>query len=71
MPRIEMTRTARIALFGLRVYLLAMMLLIAIKFIRDASRTETAPASASESTGEQTTSAPGERDKPVWGETLR
>ena len=34
MPRIQMTRTVKVALFALRVYLVAMIVLIAVKFIR-------------------------------------
>ena len=34
MPRIEMTKTARIALFFLPVYLLGMLALILIRFLR-------------------------------------
>jgi hypothetical protein len=34
MPRIEMTRTVRVALFVLRVYLVAMLVLIVVKFLR-------------------------------------
>ncbi len=35
MPRIEMTRTVRIALLGLRIYLVVLLALILLKFIRD------------------------------------
>jgi hypothetical protein len=34
MPRIEMTRRVRVALLVLRVYLVAMLLLILVKFLR-------------------------------------
>jgi hypothetical protein len=34
MPRIEMTRNVRIALLVLRAYLLGMLVLILIKFLR-------------------------------------
>ena len=34
MPQIQMTPTVRIALYGLRIYLLVLMLLIGVKFIR-------------------------------------
>jgi hypothetical protein len=34
MPRIEMTRSVRIALLVLRVYLIGMLLLILLKFLR-------------------------------------
>lgn len=34
MPRIKMTRTVRIALWALRIYLLVLLTLIAVKFIR-------------------------------------
>jgi hypothetical protein len=34
MPRIEMTRSVRLALLVLRVYLIGMLLLILLKFLR-------------------------------------
>ena len=34
MPRIQMTPTAKVALYGLRVYLILMVILIAVKFIK-------------------------------------
>jgi hypothetical protein len=34
MPRIEMTRRVRIALLVLRVYLVGMLILILVKFLR-------------------------------------
>ena len=34
MPRIEMTRSVRIALLVLRIYLVGMLLLILLKFMR-------------------------------------
>jgi len=34
MPRIQTTRTVRVALLVLRVYLLGMLLLILMKFVR-------------------------------------
>jgi hypothetical protein len=34
MPRVEMTRSVRIALLVLRVYLVAMLVLIVVKFLR-------------------------------------
>jgi hypothetical protein len=34
MPRIEMTRSARIALLVLRIYLIGMLVLILVKFLR-------------------------------------
>ena len=38
MPRIQTTRTVRFALLGLRVYLIVLLLLIALKFVRQFSR---------------------------------
>ncbi len=35
MPRIQTTRTVKVALFGLRIYLILMVLLITLKFLRD------------------------------------
>ena len=34
MPRIQTTRTVRIALYALRVYLIVMLVLILVKFLR-------------------------------------
>lgn len=34
MPRVQMTRTVKVALFILRIYLLAMLALILVKFLR-------------------------------------
>jgi len=34
MPRIEMTRSVRVALLVLRIYLIAMLVLILVKFLR-------------------------------------
>lgn len=34
MPRVQMTRTTRFALYFLRFYLIAMLVLILVKFIR-------------------------------------
>ena len=34
MPRIQMTRTVKVALFFLQLYLLAMLALILLKFLR-------------------------------------
>lgn len=34
MPRIQMTKTVKIALFVLRLYLLGMLTLIVLKFLR-------------------------------------
>jgi hypothetical protein len=39
MPRIKMTPTVRIALWALRIYLLVLLTLIAIKFLRVFSST--------------------------------
>jgi hypothetical protein len=38
MPRIQTTRTVRLALLGLRIYLIVLLLLIGFKFVRDFSR---------------------------------
>ncbi len=51
MPRIEMTRTVRIALFVLRIYLIVLLGLIALKFVRtftNSSPRAEAPAAAEE-----------------------
>ena len=34
MPRIKLTRTARYALLLLRIYLIALLILLAVKFIK-------------------------------------
>jgi hypothetical protein len=34
MPRIHMTKTVKVALFVLRVYLIGMLILILVKFLR-------------------------------------
>ncbi len=34
MPRIKVTRTVRVALWVLRIYLVGMLVLIALKFLR-------------------------------------
>jgi hypothetical protein len=47
MPRIKTTRTVKIALFLLRIYLIAMLLLILVKFVLDARRTTTRPPATS------------------------
>lgn len=35
MPRIQMTRPVKIVLYGLRIYLIVLLFLIAVKFVRD------------------------------------
>jgi hypothetical protein len=45
MPRIKMTPTVSIALWVLRVYLLVLLTLIAIKFVRVFSSTTDRPSS--------------------------
>ena len=45
MPRIKMTPMVRIALWALRVYLLVLLTLIAIKFLRVFSSTTDRPPS--------------------------
>ena len=44
MPRIEMTRTVRVSLYGLLVYLIVMLSLIAVKFVRVAMAPDDHPA---------------------------
>lgn len=48
MPRIQMTRTARIVLFVLPIYLFVLMLLIGVKFIRDFAAAPASPRPAAE-----------------------
>jgi hypothetical protein len=43
MPRIQTTRTVRIALLGLRVYLIVLLLLITLKFVQQFTRQSGAP----------------------------
>jgi hypothetical protein len=45
MPRIQTTRTVRFALLGLRIYLIVLLLLIGLKFVRDFSRPAEEPQS--------------------------
>jgi hypothetical protein len=48
MPRIKTTRTVRIALWALRIYLLVLLLLIGLKFFRTfASSASASPPAAS------------------------
>ena len=51
MPRIQMTPMVRLALYGLRIYLIVLMLLIGLKFVRDFSA---APPAAAVPTVEST-----------------
>ncbi|MFI5250900.1 MAG: hypothetical protein ACHQQQ_00590 [Bacteroidota bacterium] len=53
MPRIQMTRPVKIALFFLRIYLIALLLLILVKFVLLFSK----PAPAKTSTPQQQTSS--------------
>ncbi len=46
MPRIKTTRTVRVALWALRFYLLILLSLIGVKFVRLYSRSNTTPASS-------------------------
>jgi len=61
MPRIQTTRTVRVALWALRIYLLVLLTLIGIKFARVFSSTQksaaAAPASAT-ATNSSTNVAP-------------
>jgi len=43
MPRLQMTRTVKIALFVLRVYLIVMLVLIAVKFVLSVTGRGAAP----------------------------
>jgi hypothetical protein len=45
MPRIQTTRTVRLALMGLRVYLIVLLLLVGLKFVRQFSRPTEDPQS--------------------------
>ena len=46
MPRVQMTPMVKIALYGLRVYLIVLLTLIAIKFFRVFAQTGKEPAAA-------------------------
>ena len=48
MPRIQMTPMVRFALYGLRIYLIVLMLLIGLKFVRDFSAAPPAAAAPTE-----------------------
>jgi hypothetical protein len=56
MPRIQMTPMVRLALYGLRIYLIVLLLLIGLKFVRDFSAAPPAavPAVASPATSAET-----------------
>jgi hypothetical protein len=49
MPRIQMTPMVRLALYGLRIYLIVLMLLIGLKFVRDFATLRAAAVPAVES----------------------
>jgi hypothetical protein len=53
MPRIKMTRTVRVALWALRIYLLVLLALIGLKFVRTYASSSSAEAPAT------STPAPG------------
>ena len=46
MPRIQMTRTVRLTLIGLFVYVVVILTLIGVKFVRDFSAEKNAPPAA-------------------------
>ena len=46
MPRIKTTRTVRVALWALRIYLLILLALIGLKFVRMFGGTDRAPGPA-------------------------
>jgi hypothetical protein len=46
MPRIKMTRTVRVALWALRIYLLILLALIGLKFVRTFASSSSADAPA-------------------------
>jgi hypothetical protein len=52
MPRIQTTRTVRVALWALRIYLLVLLTLIGIKFVRvfSAQKADTAATPAAAAT---------------------
>ena len=53
MPRIEMTRTAKVALYGLRIYLIVLLTLIGLKFVKTfPASTAPRPRAASAEKGE-------------------
>jgi len=43
MPRIQMTRTVKIALWLLQIYLITMLVLIALKFVWSVGKTNSSP----------------------------
>ncbi len=56
MPRIQMTRTVRFALIFIRIYLIVLLSLIALKFVRvfgGAEQKPTPPAAPAKAAGEQ------------------
>ncbi|MGA8655996.1 MAG: hypothetical protein WB586_07575 [Chthoniobacterales bacterium] len=71
MPRIKMTPTVRVALWTLRIYLLVLLTLIAIKFIRVfSSGTDQSPSppvqSATPGTGKNVGAARGISPRNAW-----
>jgi hypothetical protein len=63
MPRIKTTRTVRVALWALRIYLLVLLSLIAIKFARVFSGSQN-PTGPSARTAATTTNQPTTKTRP-------
>ncbi len=57
MPRIKTTRTVTVALYLLRIYLLAMLLIILTKFVIEARGRSSHEANAPAATGQSASSA--------------
>jgi hypothetical protein len=66
MPRIKTTRTVRFALWALRIYLLILLLLIGIKFVRvfSTSQKQDHPATGTPPTAALTTNQATVESKP-------
>ncbi len=57
MPRVKTTPMVKLALYGLRIYLLVLLVLILVKFVRAFGHT---PVPATTQTAAQSTSGPAE-----------
>ncbi len=61
MPRIKTTRTARVALWALRIYLLVLLSLIGLKFARVFSSSQKPDTAASAPAASTATNQPAQR----------
>jgi hypothetical protein len=71
MPRIKTTRTVTVALYLLRIYLLAMLLIILAKFIMEARGRGAREGESRKAVGQSAVPAAGSQEKPVPPTPLR